>query len=125
MKEQFVSNNENDEIVKNIFITFGFSVLSIVIVLFLLWGYYNSDNKSLFIIIYSVFILLYCVVIISIVAMDKKNYDTTSYTIIFSTTIFTIFITFFVCILFIYKFFTMKTINKPNVSEQVINYTYR
>jgi chromate transport protein ChrA len=120
MNEYFVSNSENDEIVKNIFITIGFTVVSIIIVSLLAWGYYSYDNKSLFIIIYSIMVLIYCIVIISIVAIDKNNYDTTSYTIIFSTTIFTIFVTFFVFVLFIYKFFTMK-----NSNERVINYTYR
>ena len=120
MKEMFVSNSENDYIVKNIFITFGFTVVSIVIVLSLVWGYYSYDDKSLFIAIYSMIILLYCTCIISIVVLDKNNYDTTSYMVILSTTIFSIIMTFFIFITFIYKFFTMKNVNK-----HVINYNYK
>jgi len=108
MNEFFVSKNENGEIIKNIFITIGFTVACIIIVALLAWGYYSYDNKSLFIIIYSVMVLIYCIVIISVIAIDNNNYDTTSYTIIFSTTIFTVSVTFFVFVLFIYKFFSMK-----------------
>ena len=57
MKEAFVSQSENDDIVKDVFIIFGYSVASIVIVLSLLWGY--NTNTNLFIAIYSLVIILY------------------------------------------------------------------
>ncbi len=37
MKEAFVSQNENDDIVKDVFTIFGYSIVSIIIVLSLLW----------------------------------------------------------------------------------------
>ena len=89
MKEPFITQAENDDIVKEVFIIFGYSVTSIIVVISLAWGYYNNIN--LFIAIFSLIVILYNVIIISIVVMNKNIYDSQSYTIIFGTTIFSIF----------------------------------
>ncbi len=127
MKEAFVSQAENDDIVKEVFIIFGYSVASIIIVVSLAWGYYN--NLNLFIAVYSLIIILYNVMIISIVVMNKDIYDSSSYTIIFGTTIFSIFLTFFVGMFFLYKFFTLpsKAIGSTATAAaaQDINYSYK
>ena len=103
MKEAFVSQAENDDIVKEVFIIFGYSITSILIVISLALVYYN--NLNLFIVVYSLIIVLYNVMIISIVVMNKNIYDSSSYTIIFGTTIFSIFLTFFIGAFFLYKYF--------------------
>lgn len=128
MKEAFVSQAENDDIVKEVFIIFGYSVASIIIVVALAWGYYN--NLNLFIAVYSLIIILYNVMIISIVVMNKDIYDSSSYTIIFGTTIFSIFLTFFVGVFFIYKFFTLPikaigTSATAAAAAQDVNYSYK
>lgn len=127
MKEAFVSQEENDDIVKEVFIIFGYSVASIIIVVALAWGYYN--NLNLFIAVYSLIIILYNVMIISIVVMNKNIYDSTSYTIIFGTTIFSIFLTFFIGVFFVYKYFTLpiKAINSTATAAlpQDVNYSYK
>lgn len=123
MKEAFVSQSENDDIVKDVFIIFGYSIASIVIVLSLLWGY--NTNTNLFIAIYSLVIILYNVMIISIVVMNKNIYDSTSYTVIFGTTIFSIFLTFFVGVFFVYKYFVVSTPKDIRVVQSVNNsYNY-
>lgn len=121
MKEEFVTQAENDNIVKEVFIIFGYSLTSIVIVVSLAWGYYN--NLNLFVAIYSLIIILYNVMMISIVVMNKNIYDSSSYTIIFGTTIFCIFLNFFVGMFFLYKFFTTPT--KALSVVQDVNYSYK
>jgi hypothetical protein len=120
MKEAFVSQNENDDIVKDVFIIFGYSIVSIIIVLSLLWGY--NTNINLFVAIYCLIIILYNVIIISIVVMNKDIYDSSSYTIIFGTTIYSIFLTFFVGVYFAYKYF--MTSSKEAKIIQTVNNSY-
>jgi hypothetical protein len=121
--EKFVSQNQNDEVIKETFTLFGYSILSVVVVIALLWGYNTGENMYLFIIIYSIIIILYTVIIISLVVMNKKKYDLTSYTILFGTTIFTIFLTFFIGVFFVYKYFNSASLKKS--SDQIINYSYK
>jgi Ca2+/H+ antiporter len=122
--ERFVSQSENDKVVKDTFILFGYSITSILIVITLLWSYSSStyNNQYLFIAVYSMVIILYAVVIISLVVMNKEKYDLTSYKILFGTTLFTIFLTFFIGVFFIYKYSSSSTTSR---SSQLINYTYR
>jgi hypothetical protein len=122
--ERFVSQSENDKVVKDTFILFGYSIMSILVVITLLWSYSSStyNNQYLFIAVYSMVIILYAVVIISLVVMNKEKYDLTSYKILFGTTIFTIFLTFFIGVFFIYKYSSSLTTSR---SSQLINYTYR
>jgi len=125
MKESFVSQEQNDELVKEVFIILGYCVITLIIVLLLLWGYNTSDNnKFLFIMIYSTIIMLYCIIVISLIVMDKKNYDFTSYSIIFGTTIFTIFMTFIIAIFSVYKYLNLPSLKQSN-TEQIIDYTYK
>lgn len=122
--ERFVSQSENDKVVKDTFILFGYSIMSILVVITLLWSYSAStySNQYLFIAVYSMVIILYAIVIISLVVMNKEKYDLTSYKILFGTTIFTIFLTFFIGVFFIYKYSSSLTTNR---SSQLINYNYR
>ena len=120
MKEAFVSQNENDDIVKDVFTIFGYSIVSIIIVLSLLWGY--NTNSNLFVAIYALIVILYNVIIISIVVMNKNIYDSSSYTIIFGTTIYSIFLTFFVGVYFAYKYF--MTSSKEAKIIQTVNNSY-
>jgi len=121
--EKFVSQNQNDEVIKETFTLFGYSILSVVVVIALLWGYNTGENMYLFIIIYSIIIILYTVIIISLVVMNKKKYDLTSYTILFGITIFTIFLTFFIGVFFVYKYFNSASLKKN--TDQIINYSYK
>jgi hypothetical protein len=120
MKEAFVSQNENDDIVKEVFIIFGYSIVSIIIVLSLLWGY--NTNTYLFVAIYALIVILYNVIIISIVVMNKNIYDSSSYSIIFGTTIYSIFLTFFVGVYFAYKYFISSS--KEAKIIQTVNNSY-
>lgn len=120
--ERFVSQSENDDIVKNTFTIFGYSIVSIMITLLLLWGYNaSSNNQYLFIIIYTLITILYAVIIISLIVMEKNKYESTSYTIIFGSTIFMIFLAFFIGVFSIYKYFTAPSMK----TEQVLDYSYR
>ena len=121
-KERFVSKEENDEIVKNTFIMFGYAIVSIIVVVALMWSYSYNSNLYLFIIIYSLIIILYTAAIISLVVIKKNDYDNITYKLLFSSTIFTIFLTFIVGVFFIYKFFSVPSIKSK---DEVINYSYK
>ena len=123
VNEKFVSQNENDEVVKETFTIFGYSVVSVVVVIALLWSYNIGDNLYLFLTVYSLIIILYTVIIISLVVMNKKIYDITTYMILFGTTIFTIFLAFFIGVFFVYKYFSISSLKRNN--DQVINYSYK
>ena len=77
--ERFVSKDENDEIVKNTFIMFGYAIVSIIVVVALIWSYSYNNNLYLFIIIYSLIIILYTAAIISLVVINKDTYDNITY----------------------------------------------
>jgi len=123
VNERFVSQTENDEVVKETFTIFGYSFVSVIVIVALLWSYNIGDNLYLFLTVYSLIIILYTVIIISLVVMNKKNYDITSYTILFGTTIFTIFLAFFIGVFFVYKYFSIASLKRNN--DQVINYSYK
>lgn len=123
VNEKFVSQNENDEVVKETFTIFGYSVVSVMVVIALLWSYNIGDNLYLFLTVYSLIIILYTVIIISLVVMNKKIYDITTYMILFGTTIFTIFLAFFIGVFFVYKYFSVASLKRN--SDQVINYSYK
>jgi hypothetical protein len=108
MYENYVSNTENDQIVEKIFTILGYSMLTLVVYGSLVWAYYASDkNQNLFISVFSLYMLLYAIVIVSIVVINKNNYDALSYTLLFGITIFVIFTSFFICVFFILKYFNI------------------
>jgi|688.fasta_scaffold773129_1 hypothetical protein len=108
MIENFVSNTENDQIVEKIFTLLGYSMLSLVVCGTLLWAYYISDkNQHFFISIFSLFMLFYALIIIAMVVINKNRYDALSYMLLFGITIFVIFITFFISVFFLLKYFNI------------------
>ena len=120
MYEQFVSNTENDQIVEKIFTILGYSMLTLVVYGTLLWAYSASDkNQYLFISIFSLFVLFYAIIIISIVVINKNNYDALSYAILFGITIFVIFTTFFVSVFFVLKNFNVISSASSSLSRNV------
>lgn len=118
MYEQFVSNTENDQIVEKIFTILGYSMLTLVVCGTLLWAYSASDkNQYLFISIFSLFVLFYAIIIISIVVINKNNYDALSYAILFGITIFVIFTTFFISVFFVLKNFNVISSASSSLSR--------
>jgi hypothetical protein len=117
MKELFVSNEENDLIVQKIFTILGYSVLTLVVYGTLIWAYSSTyRNQYLFISIFSLFVLFYAIIVVSIVVINKSNYDPLSYLLLFGITIFAIFTSVFVCIFFILKYFNIlsSSVNNSN-----------
>jgi hypothetical protein len=120
MNERFVTQEENDSIVKNVFIVIGYSFLSILMIILLAWGYYTS--QYLFIAVYSFIILLYNSMIIAFVVINKQIYDSDSYGIIIGSTIISMVITFAIICLYVYKYFgSIKEAKQP---VQDIKYSY-
>jgi hypothetical protein len=103
LKEKFVTQSENDNIVKNVFIVIGYSIAGILMVGMLSWGYLT--HEYLFVAIYSFVFLIYTSMIVAFIVINKEIYDSDSYSIILGTTIISMFLTFIVICLYVYKYF--------------------
>jgi hypothetical protein len=103
LKEKFVTQSENDNIVKNVFIVIGYSIAGILMVGMLSWGYLT--HEYLFVAIYSFVFLIYASMIVAFIVINKEIYDSDSYSIILGTTIISMFLTFIVICLYVYKYF--------------------
>ena len=82
-----------------------------------------KKNKHFFVSMFSLFMLFYALIIIAIVVINKNNYDTLTYTILFGITIFVIFLTSFISIFFLLKcfnFFSSQTV-KTNIYANQYN----
>ncbi len=106
--ERFVSENESNESVKNIFTTIGFALLGMLITTLLIWSYNLSDrNQYMFIVVYSSIIMIYCIIMVSITAINKNSYDYATYNILIGFSVFMIFLTFAMVILFLLRYFNI------------------
>ena len=118
MNERFVTQEENDSIVKNVFIVIGYSIAGILMVGMLSWGYLT--HEYLFVAIYSFVFLIYASMIVAFIVINKEIYDSDSYSIILGTTIISMFLTFIVICLYVYKYFSSISQTK---SVQDIRYS--
>ena len=121
MKENFVTQTENDTIVKNVFIMIGYCIISILIIMALLWGYFTSH--FIFFVIYAFVVLLYNSVIITFIVINKQIYDSDSYSVIIGTTIISMILNFIIICLYLYKYFSSIKESK-NITQQDIKYSY-
>jgi hypothetical protein len=122
MIENFVSNSENDQIVEKIFTLLGYSIITLLVCGTLLWAYYISDkNQHFFISIFSLFMLFYALIIIAMVVINKNSYDALSYMLLFGITIFVIFITFFISVFFLLKYFDIFSSSYYIVKQNINN----
>jgi len=122
MKENFVTQTENDNIVKNVFIMIGYSITSIIIVMALVWGYFTSHY--LFMIVYAFVVLIYNAMIIAFIVINKEIYDSDSYSVIIGTTIISMIITFIIICLYVYKYFSSIKENRATVQDIKYSYNY-
>jgi hypothetical protein len=106
--EAFVSDNENDEAVKNIFTIIGFSLLGMLVSTVLMWSYALSDrNQYMFIVVLSTIVIVYCIVIISVSVINKSAYDYATYNVMLGFSIFMIFLSFAMVVFFLLKYFNI------------------
>jgi flagellar biogenesis protein FliO len=103
IKEKFVTQAENDTIVKNVFSVIGYSIATILMVGMLSWGYIT--HEYLFVAIFSFVFLIYTSMIVAFIVINKEIYDADSYSVILGTTIISMFLTFIVICIYIYKYF--------------------
>jgi len=118
LKENFVTQSENNNIVKNVFILIGYSIAGILMVGMLSWGYLT--HEYLFVAIYSFVFLIYASMIVAFIVINKEIYDSDSYSIILGTTIISMFLTFIVICLYVYNYFSSISQTK---SVQDIRYS--
>jgi hypothetical protein len=76
--------------------------------------------------------LFYALIIVAVVVINKNSYDALSYMLLFGITIFVIFLTFFVSVFFLLKYFNMFSSsyqsmkhNANNVDVNNMNYYRR
>ena len=113
MIESFItSNNTNNgtDSTISVFIAIGTMFLSLFIGGILAWSYYSNDkNQYLFIAILSVLIFIYGIINMSYSILNKDILDVTTYNIIFGSSIYMIFMLFFIIIIFSIKAFGKQT----------------
>ena len=115
LSERFVSENESNESVKSIFTIVGFAMLSIFISTVLIWSYGLSDrNQYMFISVYSVFVLVYCIIMVSVTVINKSAFDYATYNVLLGFTIFMMFMTFGLAIFFLLKYFNIFSFGYDN-----------
>lgn len=106
--EEFVTEDENTSTVKNVFAIVGYVAMGIVLTLLFVWTYYASNsNQYLFITLLGIIILIYCVIVISVTVVNKNCFDATSYNILFGITIFMLFMSFVLSLIFVLKYFNV------------------
>jgi hypothetical protein len=106
--EGFISENENNESVKNVFTIIGFALLGMLISTVLMWSYALSDrNQYMFIVVLSVIIMVYCIVMISVSVINKSSYDYATYNVLLGFSIFMIFLSFGLVVFFLLKYFNI------------------
>jgi hypothetical protein len=126
--EDFVTEEENNTTVKNAFAIIGYIVMGIIISLLYVWSYYAShDNQFLFISLLSAIVLIYCITVISITVVNKNCFDVPSYNIMFGMTIFMLFMSFTLSLIFILKYYNVfssfsKKLNNTSYSSSQGNY---
>jgi len=120
--ERFVSEEENNNTIKNVFIVFGYVALSVFVTMLLMWSYKLTDNNQyMFITVISSIVLIYCIVVLSITLINKNLFDNTSYMILFGFTIFMIFFTFSLILFSIFNYFNIFSSQKQ---KNFNNYDY-
>lgn len=119
MIESFITSNNNTnngaDSTISIFIAIGTMFLSLFIGGILAWSYYATDkNQYLFITVLSVFIFIYSIVNMSYSILNKDILDVATYNIIFGSSIYIIFMLFFIIIIFSIKAFSKQAISASN-----------
>lgn len=114
--EKFLTDDQSNEVTKNVFIGVGTMFLSLIIGGILAWAYYyNDNNQFLFISVLSFFVLLYSLLTMTYTLMNKNILDVSTYNIVFGSSIYMIFLIFIVIIIFTIKAFGKQTtvVNQP------------
>lgn len=114
--EKFLTDDQSNEVTKNVFIGVGTMFLSLIIGGILAWAYYyNDNNQFLFISVLSFFVLLYSLLTMSYTVINKNILDVSTYNIVFGSSIYMIFLIFIVIIIFTIKAFGKQTtvVNQP------------
>lgn len=120
--ESFVSESESNDTVKYVFSIFGYVMMGIFVTMILVWSYSMSmRNQYMFITVFCTIVLIYCIIIIAITVINKSLYDTTAYTVIFGFTIFMIFLTFFMALFFLLKYFNIFSSYGSSSSDMMRN----
>ena len=109
MKERFITEEENTNLVKYILVVISYVFASIFITILFTWAYNSSnDNQYMFIFAMTFFTLVYASGILTIVIINKSIYDEITYMSIIGTSIFTMFFMFFIGVYFLFKHFTTR-----------------
>lgn len=123
--ESFVSESESNDTVKHVFSIFGYVIMGIFVTMILVWSYtINMRNQYMFITVFCTIVLIYCIIIIAITVINKSLYDTTAYTVIFGFTIFMLFMTFFMALFFLLKYFNIFSSYGSSSSDMMRNNDY-
>lgn len=103
LREKFASETDSNQSIENIFIAFGYIVVTVIIVSLLYWSY--NKNIFLFITVLSCITFIYSIVMMSIALINRDTIDNTTFKTLFGGSIFVMFFNFFMMILFLLKYY--------------------
>ena len=116
--ENFITEEENTESVKYVFIIMAYVFASIFLTIILISAYYASDkNQYMLIAAIAILVLIYGSSILTITIMNKTIYDNITYMGLLGSSIFIMFFMFFIGIYFLFKHFSTKSKTAMVVNE--------
>ena len=116
--ENFITEEENTESVRYIFIIMAYVFASIFLTIILISAYYASDkNQYMLIAAIAILVLIYGSSILTITIMNKTIYDNITYMGLLGSSIFIMFFMFFIGIYFLFKHFSTKSKTAMVVNE--------
>ncbi len=85
-KEHFINETETKSSIATTFITIAFVITGMVLAALLLWAYMKSE--TLFIVILSVIVMLYCGLVIAFVAHIRNKLTSNEFRVLMTSSIF-------------------------------------
>jgi hypothetical protein len=103
VRERFVSESDSKQSIENVFIIFGYIVLTVIIMSLLYWSY--NKNIFIFIIMICLITFIYSIIMMSLALINKDMLDNAIFNTQFGGSIFVMFFQIFLIVFFLLKYF--------------------
>jgi hypothetical protein len=103
VRERFVSESDSKQSIENVFMIFGYIILTVIIMSLLYWSY--NKNIFIFIIMICLITFIYSIIMMSLALINKEILDNAIFYTQFGGSIFIMFFQFFLMIFFLLKYF--------------------
>lgn len=107
IRENFINDSKSNEIIKNVFI--GIAIMFLSLILGGLFGWAYMYGIYMFVTTLLFVFLIYAIINMSYVLINKKNLDETTFNIQFGSAIYVIFLSFFAILYFGFKAYRTRS----------------